>query len=111
MTKADAKKISLEMWQELAETGKMSKSDSAAWEKYSVIRMLSCCPICESLAKYNKSQNAWIPDCKQCPLGSCTKGSLFCEWNAARRLNVKNRLSHRMAFAAKIVEAIEGWEV
>lgn len=75
----DAKRIAIELWTWLEETGK-KKEDWPDWEKYG--RMFACCPLCEYALQFSKS-------CGHCPyckvFEQCTDfGSPYVNWRLSR---------------------------
>jgi hypothetical protein len=97
MTQKEAKAVSLEVWQYLAEHPEKCSKYSIPKELLDKVRNFQfACPLCDLFY-----QN----DCDGCPLHSCNGGSYFGVWS-----EFHNPKAKRQVAAQKIVAAIQAWE-
>jgi hypothetical protein len=98
MTAHEAKALTLEVWQYLAEYPEIGyKIDLPDNLLVKVKKLAFSCPLCELY-------HAWRAVCPGCPLKSCNEGSLYYEWSHC--LNIPGR---KIA-AQAIVDTIKAWE-
>jgi hypothetical protein len=103
MQKAEAKRLSLEVWRYLRDhPGIKFKSEIPEKLLDQIRKMPSQCPLC----KYDKEEGN--DDCSYCPLYSKTFG---CASGHYVRWKYSNRSEDRHKAAAKIVEMIEAWDI
>lgn len=86
LTKKKAIGISIELWEWLAETGKL-KWDWDGWDRYG--RMNSHCPFCEYEVRQERTRHEHLLNCPYCPyyqkFDSCTEnGAPFDKWEHAK---------------------------
>jgi len=72
MTAIEAKELSLEVWGYLKDHPEIAYKGCIPTYLFEKIRdMYFCCPLCEY----------FDGDCYECPLGNCSGGSLYAEYN------------------------------
>jgi hypothetical protein len=109
MTQKEAKELTLELWQYLAEHPECKYKSSVPEEIYAKIEgLLNRCPLCEV---FHLSNCENIPSCENCPLfldrdGCGNPGSAPLRWSLSKR----NDFESRKAAAERIVEIVSAWE-
>jgi len=110
MTKQEAKELSLEVWQYLAEHPKIDDKSHLPDELFEKIKnLLNWCPLC---ALFKNKTGIW---CQKCPLESCKDGSLYNRWHWAScyayKINHKESvITIRQKAAQEIVDKIQAWK-
>lgn len=116
MELADTKKIAIELWTWLAETGNRNKSYWPRWEKYGV--MTNDCPLCEFA--YMRGEDDYKTMCNACPLqgkwgrGSSkyyeceyAEGSPFAVWRKANDVTIRKEAAWSMVSLLRTIKVPE----
>ena len=102
LTKKSRNRIALELWEWLAETGKL-KEEWPEWEKYG--KMGSDCPFCEY--DHQQSEVRDTEYCKTCPIkqkyDDCY-GTYFFEWDEAE--TIEDRKKYGTLFLEQLKEIL-----
>jgi len=103
MTKQEAKELTIEVWQYLADHPEIySKIDLPDYLLKQITDCCNHCPLCQVILRRVDE------DCINCPLESCDGDSLFMQWCYAYLAG--DPIAVRREAAQGIVDAVKAWE-
>jgi len=107
MTKQEAKEITLEVWQYLADHPEIDDKKRLPGYLYRKVKsFLNLCPLCELFM----DSSLGVSECTGCPLDSCARGSFYAKWNLVYIWD-KNPKAMRKEAAQEIINKVKAWEV
>ena len=113
MTKQEAKKLTLEMWKEIANDGEIMDKSEISLKLYYKIKYLKFeCPLCELFnKKVTPIKDNWSSNCSGCPLKEANNqcfsgGDFYSEWGRS----VMDE-EERSCNAQGIVNIVENWKI